>query len=131
MPSQKVPGVEQLESPHSFSDTVAKLENILQAKGLQLFAKIDFSGDAGRNGISMPQTVALLFGNPKAGTPVMMASPSSALDLPLKIVAAENADKLVSVMFNTPEYLAQRHGIPAELLQNIAGIRKIAEAAVS
>jgi uncharacterized protein (DUF302 family) len=110
---------------------VAKLENILQAKGLQLFAKIDFSGDAGRNGISMPQTVALLFGNPKAGTPVMLASPSSALDLPLKIVAAENADKLVSVMFNTPEYLAQRHGIPAELLQNIAGIRKIAEAAFS
>ena len=131
MPSQKVPGVEQLESPHSFSDTVAKLENILQAKGLQLFAKIDFSGDAARNGISMPQTVALLFGNTQAGTPVTLASPSSALDLPLKIVAAESADKLVLVMFHTPEYLAQRHGIPAELLQNIAGIRKIAEAAVS
>ena len=115
MPSQKVPGVEQLESPHSFSDTVAKLENILQAKDLQLFAKIDFSGDAGR------------IGNTQAGTPVTLASPSSALDLPLKIVAAESADKLVLVMFHTPEYLAQRHGIPAELLQNIAGIRKIAE----
>lgn len=129
MPSTSVNGVERIRSRHGFVETIANLEGILQAKGLQVFAKIDFSEDAARHGMQMPPTRALLFGNPEAGTPVMLASPSAAIDLPLKILIAEDRDKHVWLSFNAPEYLAERHGIKPELVSSIAGIRKIAEAA--
>ena len=90
---------------------------------MMLFAKIDFTGDAKRAGLTMPRMMLLVFGNPKGGTPVMVAAPSSALDLPLKVLVSEEADGKVWLSFNAPEYLAQRHGIPAELVANIAGIR--------
>ena len=96
---------------------------------MTLFAKIDFTGDAKKNGLTMPQTMLLVFGNPKGGTPVMVAAPSSALDLPLKVLVAEEADAKVWMSFNSPEYLAARHGIPAELVANIVGIRGLVGAA--
>ena len=84
-------GIVKIASQHSVADTVAKLESILQAKNVKLFATIDHSGEAEKAGLSMPNTKLLIFGNPKGGTPLMLASPSVALDLPLKILVAEDA----------------------------------------
>jgi uncharacterized protein (DUF302 family) len=124
-------GIERVASPRDFAATVEKLESILTAKGLTIFARIDFSGDAQRAGLEMPATHMLIFGNPKAGTPVMLAAPSSALDLPLKVLVAQDKNGKVWISYNTPEYLAERHAIPAELLPNIAGIRGLVQAAAA
>ena len=124
-------GIERISSPHDFSTTFEKLESVLKAKGLLVFAKIDFSGDAQRAGLTMPPTQMLIFGNPKGGTPVMLAAPSSAVDLPLRVLVSQDAAGKVWLSYNTPEYLGERHGIPAALLPNLAGIRAIAQAAAS
>jgi uncharacterized protein (DUF302 family) len=116
-------GIERVASTRGFDETVAHFEELLKAKGMMLFAKIDFTGDAKRAGLTMPRTILLVFGNPKGGTPVMVAAPSSALDLPLKALLSEEANGKVWLSFNSPEYLAQTHGIPAELAPNIGGIR--------
>jgi uncharacterized protein (DUF302 family) len=116
-------GIETVASSRGFDDTVAHFEQVLAAKGMTLFAKIDFTGDAKKAGLTMPRTMLLVFGNPKGGTPVMVAAPSSALDLPLKALVSEQGDGKTWLSFNAPEYLALRHGIPAELVANIAGIR--------
>ena len=121
-------GIERVASARGFDETITHFEELLKAKGMMLFANIDFTGDAKRAGLTMPRMRLLLFGNPKGGTPVMVAAPSSALDLPLKVLVSEEADGKVWLNFNTPEYLAQRHGIPAELVANIAGIRGLVAA---
>jgi uncharacterized protein (DUF302 family) len=128
---EKQTGIERLASPHDFAATVGKVESVLGAKGLTIFAKIDFSGDAERAGLKMLPTQQIVFGNPKAGTPVMVAAPTSAVDLPLKIVISQDANGKVWLSYNTPEYLAERHGIPAEFVRNIAGIRPLAQAAAA
>jgi uncharacterized protein (DUF302 family) len=122
-------GIERVASSRGFDETVAHCEGLITAKGMMLFAKIDFTGDAKRVGLTMPQMMLLVFGNPKGGTPVMVAAPSAALDLPLKVLVTEEVDGKVWLSFNAPEYLAQRHGIPAELVANIAGIRGLVGAA--
>ncbi len=122
-------GIERVAGAHQFAATVEKLESILKSKGLIIFAKIDFSGDAQRAGLQMPPTQMLIFGHPKAGTPLMVAVPGSALDLPLKILISQDATGTVWLSYNTPEYLAERHGLPPELVKNIAGIRAFAQAA--
>ena len=119
-------GIVKIASEHSVADTVAKLEAILRAKNVTLFATIDHSGEAEKSGLSMPNTKLLIFGNPKGGTPLMLASPSVALDLPLKILVAEDADRKVWISYNAPGYLQQRHGLPANLLPNIAVIEALA-----
>ena len=124
-------GIETAASPRNFADTIAHFESLLAARGLILFAKIDFTGDAKRAGLDMPPTQLLIFGNPKGGTPVMLAAPQSALDLPLKVLVSEDAAGKVWLSYNTPEYLAERHAIPAELVKNIAGIRPLVQAAVA
>jgi uncharacterized protein (DUF302 family) len=121
-------GIERVASTREFDETVAHFEQLLAAKGMTLFAKIDFTADAKRNGLTMPRTMLLVFGNPKGGTPVMVAAPSSALDLPLKVLVSEEDGGNVWLSFNSPEYLAARHGIPAELVANIAGIRGLVNA---
>jgi uncharacterized protein (DUF302 family) len=121
-------GIERVASTRGFDETVAHFEQLLTAKGMMLFAKIDFTGDAKRAGLTMPRMLLLVFGNPKGGTPVMVAAPSSALDLPLKVLVSEETDGKVWLSFNSPEYLAARHGIPAELVANIAGIRGLVAA---
>ena len=113
-------GIVCRKSNHSVDETVEKLKSILQAKGVTLFAVIDHSGEAEKAGLKMLPTKVLIFGNPKGGTPLMLAAPSIAIDLPLKILVAESADGKVSISYNAPEYLQQRHNLPAELLQNIA-----------
>jgi uncharacterized protein (DUF302 family) len=124
-------GIERIASAQDFVATFGKLESVVKSKALVVFAKIDFSGDAQRAGLSMPPTQMLIFGNPKSGTPVMLAAPSSAVDLPLKVLVSQDAAGRVWLSYNKPEYLGERHGIPAALLQNLVGIRAIAQAAAA
>jgi uncharacterized protein (DUF302 family) len=109
--------------------TVEKLEKILQAKGVKLFALVDHSGEAEKAGLHMQPTKLLIFGSPKAGTPLMIASPSSALDLPLKILVSEDSGGQVWISYNSPAYLQSRHNLPSELVQNIAVVETLAAAA--
>jgi uncharacterized protein (DUF302 family) len=113
-------GIITIPSLHTVDQTVEKLKSLLQAKAVTLFAIIDHSGEAEKAGLQMPPTKLLIFGNPKGGTPLMLAAPSVAIDLPLKILVAESSDGKVTVSYNAPEYLQQRHHLPADLLQNIA-----------
>jgi uncharacterized protein (DUF302 family) len=113
-------GIINKASSHSVDETVEKLKGILQAKGVTLFALVDHSGEAEKAGLKMRPTKLLIFGNPKGGTPVMVAAPSAAIDLPLKILVWEDAAGKVWASYNSPAYLQQRHGIPEELLPNIA-----------
>ena len=119
-------GIVCKKSKHSVDETVEKLESILQAKGVILFALVDHSGEAQKVGLTMPPTKLLIFGNPKGGTPLMLASPSIALDLPLKILVAQDKDGAVNVSYNAPEYLQQRHDLPPDLLPNIAVVEALA-----
>ena len=122
-------GIVQIASAHSVDETVEKLTGILRAKGVKVFALIDHSGEAAQAGLSMPNTKLLIFGNPKAGTPVMVAAPSIAIDLPMKILVAEDGTGKVTVSYNSTQYLEERHGVPAELMKNLAVIEALAHAA--
>jgi uncharacterized protein (DUF302 family) len=99
---------------------------MLQARGVKLFAFVDHSGEAAKIGLKMPNTKLLIFGNPKGGTPLMLASPSIAIDLPLKILVAEDAQGKVWISYNSPEYLKERHGLPQDLVQNVAFVEILA-----
>ena len=113
-------GIINKASKYSVDETVEKLKGILQGKGVTLFALVDHSGEAEKAGLKMRPTKLLIFGNPKGGTPVMVAAPSAAIDLPLKILVWEDAAGKVWASYNSPSYLQQRHGIPQALLANIA-----------
>jgi len=119
-------GIIRKQSNHSVDETVAKLKGILESKGVKLFALVDHSDEAEKAGMKMPPTKLLIFGNPKGGTPLMLASPSVAIDLPLKILVAEDVSGKVWISYNSPEYLKDRHSLPAELLQNIAVVDVLA-----
>ena len=123
-------GIVKIASQHSVTDTVSKLEAILQTKGVKLFAVVDHSDEAEKAGLQMPNTKLLIFGNPKGGTPLMLAAPSTAIDLPLKALVWEDADGKVWLSYNSPDYLQQRHGFPAELEKNIAAIEPLLAQAV-
>jgi uncharacterized protein (DUF302 family) len=114
---------------HSVDLTVEKLKEILQSKGVALFALVDHSGEAAKVGMKMPPTKLLIFGNPRAGTPLMLAAPSIAIDLPLKILVWEDVQGKVWISYNSPDYLRQRHSLPPELLQNIAVVEALASKA--
>lgn len=122
-------GIVDVPSNHSVDETVARLEGVLKARGITLFTVIDHSGDAAKLGLQMAPTKLLIFGNPKAGTPLMQAAPSVAIDLPLKILVWQGADGKAWLSYNTPEYLHERHGFPAELTQNLAAVAALAAAA--
>ncbi|HEY1864367.1 MAG TPA: DUF302 domain-containing protein [Roseiarcus sp.] len=129
LPMQKEKGIVKIPSHHSVGETVDKLKTILESKGVTLFAVIDHSDEAEKVGMKMPPTKLLIFGNPKGGTPLMQAAPSAAIDLPLKILVAEDAQGNVWISYNSPEYLKERHGLPDNLLQNIAVVQTLAAAA--
>jgi uncharacterized protein (DUF302 family) len=124
-------GLVSIAGAHSADETVEKLKDILTAKGVMLFAVVDHSGEAAKVGLRMPNTKLLIFGSPKAGTPVMLAAPSIAIDLPLKILIAEDQSGKTWISFNSPQYLQERHGVPAELMKNLAVIEGLANAAAS
>jgi uncharacterized protein (DUF302 family) len=119
-------GIKSLPSMHTVDQTVERLKTMLQVKGITLFAVVDHSGEAEKSGMKMPPTRLLIFGNPVAGTPLMLAAPSSAIDLPLKMLVAEDGEGRVRVSWNDPDYLQSRHGFPAELISNIAALEILA-----
>jgi uncharacterized protein (DUF302 family) len=123
-------GLVHLSSPHSVLETVTRLETIIREKGLTLFAQIDHSGEAAKVGLKMQPTKLLIFGNAKSGTPLMIASPTIAIDLPLKALVWQDTDDNVWLSYNRTDYLKQRHALPDNLLQNIAGIGPICAEAV-
>lgn len=122
-------GIVTKPSSHSVDETVQKLKEILQLKGVALFALIDHSGEAEKVGMQMRPTKLLIFGSPKAGTPLMLAAPTAAIDLPLKIVVWEDNQSKVWISYNSPQYLQTRHGFPQDLVQNIAVVENLAAAA--
>jgi uncharacterized protein (DUF302 family) len=114
-------GLVQVASHYSMDETIKRLQTVFAEKGLQEFALIDHSGEAEKVGLKMCPTKVLIFGSPKGGTPLMVAAPSVAIDLPLKALVAEDAVGKVSVTYNDPQYLKERHGVPEELIKNLAG----------
>ena len=123
-------GIINIPSSYSVPETLARVESLLRQKGLAIFARIDHSGEAEEVGLKMRPTQLLIFGSPKAGTPLMIASPTLAIDLPLKALIWEDGQGKVWLSYNAPEYLQQRHGFPADLLKNIAGAGTLLEKAV-
>jgi len=122
-------GIVNTASSSSVEQTIEKLKGILQTKGITLFALVDHSGEAEKVGLKMRPTKLLIFGNLKAGTPLMLASPSCAIDLPLKILVWEDGQSKVWISYNSPAYLQRRHGLPKELLPAIAVVENLAKAA--
>ena len=114
-------GLVKVASGYSVEETVRRLEAAFTSKGTKVFALIDHSGEAEKAGLKMRPTKVLIFGSPKGGTPLMVAAPSLAIDLPLKALIAEDAAGNVSVTYNDPEYLKERHGVPEELIRNLVG----------
>jgi uncharacterized protein (DUF302 family) len=123
-------GLLQVASARSVDETVDRLKAILAERGLQVFAVVDHGGEAEKVGMKMRPTKLLIFGSPKGGTPVMLAAPSVAIDLPLKALVAEDEGGKVWISYNSPEYLQQRHGIPQDLVKNIAGVGALVAKAV-
>jgi uncharacterized protein (DUF302 family)/uncharacterized membrane protein YidH (DUF202 family) len=120
-------GIATISGHQSVDQTVQKLEGVLAAKGVKLFAKIDHGGEAEKAGLQMRPTKLLIFGNPKAGTPLMIAAPGIAIDLPLKVLVWEDPDGITKISYNTPAYLQARHALPAELVRNIAIVETLAK----
>lgn len=114
-------GLVRIASRYSVEETVRCLQAAFAEKGMQVFAVIDHSGEAEKVGLKMQPTKVVIFGSPKGGTPLMVAAPSLAIDLPLKALVAEDSEGRVSVTYNDPEYLKERHGVPDELIKNLAG----------
>jgi uncharacterized protein (DUF302 family) len=119
-------GVVTRASAYGFAETLARLDSALERRQLEIFARFDHSGAARRVGLTMPDTQVVVFGNPKSGTPLMLASPLLALDLPLRVLVADDGRQAV-VSYVAPSYLAERYGIPPDLVNNIASIEKIVE----
>jgi uncharacterized protein (DUF302 family) len=123
-------GLLQIASKYPVDETVERLEAVLAEKGVKVFALIDHSGEAEKVGMKMRPTKLLIFGNPKGGTPLMVAAPSLAIDLPLKALVAQDEGGKVWISYNSPEYLQQRHGVPEELIKNIAVVGALVAKAV-
>jgi uncharacterized protein (DUF302 family) len=124
-------GIRTLVSRHSVDETVARLQSILKEKGVKLFCLVDHSGEAAAAGLTMRATKLLIFGSPKAGTPLMLAAASTALDLPLKVLVAETESGETLLSFNDPAWLQQRHGFPEALTANLAAAEALAKAAAA
>jgi uncharacterized protein (DUF302 family) len=123
-------GLLQVASKYGVDETLTRLEGVLAERGVRVFAVIDHSGEAEKVGMTMRPTKLMIFGNPKSGTPLMVAAPSLAIDLPLKALVAEDDGGKVWVSYNSPEYLQQRHGVPEDLIKNIAVVGALVAKAV-
>jgi uncharacterized protein (DUF302 family) len=122
-------GIVRIPSQHSVATTLERLESLLKERGIMIFARIDFSGDAARAGLSMRAEQMLIFGNPQAGTPLMQSAPTAGLDLPLKALVWEEADGNTSIAYNDPQYVVRRHGLDAALAANLAAAVPLIERA--
>jgi uncharacterized protein (DUF302 family) len=123
-------GVVNLPTHSSVDETVARLQTMLQEKGVQVFVLIDHSGEAKRAGIEMRPTKLLIFGSPKAGTPLMLAAPTIAIDLPMKLLVWEDTGGQVWITYNTPAYLQKRHALPQNLAAALGAVEALAKNAV-
>jgi uncharacterized protein (DUF302 family) len=128
-PVQTERGFIRLRSQSSVAATADRLESMLKARGILVFARIDFSGDAARAGLALPPEVLLIFGNPRAGTPLMLAAPTAGLDLPLKALIWQDAEGAAWIAYNDPQYVVRRHGLPAALGDNLAAAVPLIERA--
>lgn len=124
-------GLVRIPSQHSVAATMSRLESLLKDHSIMVFARIDFSGDAGRAGLAMRPEQLLIFGNPKAGTPLMLAVPTAGLDLPLKALIWEDADGKAWIAYNEPQYVVKRHGLAASFSANLAAVIPILERAAA
>jgi uncharacterized protein (DUF302 family) len=122
-------GITTKESPRSFDETVAKLTELIQARGMKIFAVIDQSAEARGVGLELRPTTLVIFGNPVAGTEVMGAAPLAALDLPLKVLVWADEDR-IKISYVTPSALAERYNLAPDITQNLAGIEPLTEAVV-
>ena len=122
-------GIIRLASQHSVAATLERLESLLRERGVMIFARIDFSGDAARAGLTMRSEQMLIFGNPKGGTPLMQSAPTTGLDLPVKALVWEDADGSTSIAYNDPQYVVRRHGLDAALAANLAALVPLIERA--
>jgi uncharacterized protein (DUF302 family) len=123
-------GLVKVASPHSVDETLKRLQSILAERGVQIFTLVDHSGEAEKAGLKMPPTKLLIFGSPKAGTPLMLASPSVAIDFPLKALVSQDEQGKIWVTYNSPEYLRDRHHLPPELMKNISVVGPLVAKAV-
>jgi len=122
-------GITRMRSAHSVAQTVQRLESLLKERGVMIFARIDFSGDAARAGLTLREEQMLIFGNPKAGTPLMQSVPAAGLDLPLKALVWEDAEGHTQIAYNDPHYIIRRHGLDAALAANLAAVVPLIERA--
>lgn len=120
-------GLITVPSKHSVDETARRLQRALEARGVKIFAAIDHSGEAEKAGLRMPNTKLIIFGNPKSGTPLMIAAPGIAIDLPLKILVWEDAEAKVWVSYNSPEFLRTRHNLPSGLVQVLEAVARLAD----
>ena len=123
-----VEGLHLLPTDRPVADTLTRIESLAKTRGLTVFARIDYSGDAARAGLTMRPMGLVILGNPKAGTPLLTATPTIGIDLPLKLLAWEDASGRTWLAYNEPAYLQHRHSFPPELVKNVAGIAALAEA---
>ena len=119
-------GIVELASVGSVLETADRLEGLLRAKGLKIFARIDQAAEARAYGLALRPTVLLIFGDPRAGTPLMERYPSLALDLPLKALVWESADGKVWLSYNSPEFLQHRHGMQSPAFAAMAPLLEMA-----
>ena len=124
-------GITRITSQHSVATTLERLESLLKEKGVMIFARIDFSGDAGRAGLTMRPEQMLIFGNPKAGTPLMQSAPTAGLDLPVKALVWQDANGQTQVAWNDPQYVTRRHGLDPALAANLAAVVPLIERAAA
>lgn len=117
-------------SPYPVGETLDRLEAVLRAKGVMVFARIDHGAAAARAGLAMRPAQVLVFGNPKVGTPVMNAAPTIAIDLPFKALAWEDATGRVWLSYNSAEYLARRHHVAEDVIRPLAAIEALIAAAL-
>jgi len=130
-PAAENAGIVRVASAHTVAETVARLESLLRERGVLIFARIDFSADAARAGLTMRPEQMLIFGNPRAGTPLMQAQPLAGLDLPLKALIFEDEGGKAWVAWNDPQYVIRRHGLPVALAANLAAVVPLIEQALS
>jgi uncharacterized protein (DUF302 family) len=129
--SAAVDGLRILRAEHTVAEVLGRVQSLARARGLTVFARIDFSDDAQRSGLDLRPTGLVILGSPKAGTPLIAAAPTTAIDLPLKILAWQDEEGQCWVAYNEPGYVQARHRFPAELAKNIAGLGALAAAAAA
>jgi uncharacterized protein (DUF302 family) len=131
MAMQSGEGIISKPSKYTVAETLDRLEAILSAKGIKVFARVDHSGEAEKSGLKMPPTQLLIFGNPKGGTPVMLAAPTAAIDLPMKALAWQDADGKVWLSYNDSAYIQRRFGLAEDVMKPLAALGAVIEQAVA